>query len=108
MSATAESNQVLMDDSVQVKCTRCKNAFRERARRLRNGFSRQCPSCEVVIFFDEDSQNANIKRVMRTARRLRRQLRELEAAAFAMPSSGSGSARLRTGRGQAHARSEEE
>jgi hypothetical protein len=91
-----------MDDSVQVKCTRCKNAFRERARRLQNGFSRQCPSCEVVIFFDEDSQNANIKLVMRTARRVRKQLREFEAEALAMPS------RLRSRRGRAHSRSGED
>jgi hypothetical protein len=97
-----------MDDSVQVKCTRCKNAFRERARRLQNGFSRQCPSCEVVIFFDEDSQNPNIKLVMRTARRVRKQLRELEAEALLMPSSGSGSSRLRSGRGRVYSRSEED
>jgi phage FluMu protein Com len=47
-----------MDDSVQIKCNRCKSVFRDRARRLQNGYSRQCPSCEVVLFFDEDSQAA--------------------------------------------------
>src|SRR5581483_5688895 len=70
-----------MDDSVQIKCTKCKSAFRERARRLQNGYSRQCPSCEVVLFFDEDAFDANIKRAMRTARRLRKELREFEADA---------------------------
>jgi hypothetical protein len=39
-----------MDDSVQIKCNRCKNVFRDRARRLQNGYSRQCPGCEVVLF----------------------------------------------------------
>jgi hypothetical protein len=68
-----------MDDSVQVKCTRCKSAFRERARRLQNGYSRQCVTCEVVLFFDEDSPDANIKKVMRMARRVRKELREAEA-----------------------------
>jgi predicted nucleic acid-binding Zn-ribbon protein len=68
-----------MDDSVQVKCTRCKSAFRERARRLQNGYSRQCPTCEVVLFFDEDSSDANIKSAMRRARRVRKELREAEA-----------------------------
>ena len=72
-----------MDDSVQVKCTKCKTAFRERARRLQNGYSRQCPCCEVVLFFDEDSFDTNIKRAMRAARRLRKELREFEAAAIA-------------------------
>src|ERR1700759_167015 len=68
-----------MDDSVQVKCTRCKSAYRDRARRLQNGYSRQCPTCEVVVFFDEDSPDPNIKSAMRTARRLRKELREAEA-----------------------------
>jgi hypothetical protein len=68
-----------MDDTVQVKCRRCRSAFRERAGRLQNGYSRQCPTCEVVVFFDEDSSDANIKRAMRTARRVRKELREAEA-----------------------------
>jgi hypothetical protein len=68
-----------MDDTVQVKCRRCRSAFRERAGRLQNGYSRQCPTCEVVVFFDEDSSDANIKSAMRTARRVRKELREAEA-----------------------------
>ncbi|MES5485047.1 Zn-ribbon containing protein [Bradyrhizobium sp. INPA03-11B] len=67
-----------MEDSVQIRCTRCKNVFRDRAKRLQNGYSRQCPSCEIVLFFDEDSHDANIKRAMRTARRARTELRESE------------------------------
>ncbi|MGY3445399.1 hypothetical protein [Bradyrhizobium sp. USDA 4473] len=67
-----------MEDSVQIRCTRCKNVFRDRAKRLQNGYSRQCPSCEIVLFFDEDSHDANIKRAMRTARRARKDMRENE------------------------------
>ncbi|WP_342711343.1 hypothetical protein AAFG13_05290 [Bradyrhizobium sp. B124] len=67
-----------MEDSVQIRCTRCKNVFRDRAKRLQNGYSRQCPSCEIVLFFDEDSHDPNIKRAMRTARRARKELRESE------------------------------
>ncbi len=67
-------------DSVQIRCARCKSVFRDRARRLQNGFSRQCPTCEVVLFFDEDSQDTNIKRAMKTARRVRAALREAEPA----------------------------
>ena len=70
-----------MDDSVQVCCTRCKNVFRERARRLQGGFSRQCPCCEVVLFFEEASPDKNIKRAMSSARALRKLLREEEIAA---------------------------
>jgi hypothetical protein len=47
--------------------------------RLQSGYSRQCPSCEVVIFFDESSGDDNIRRVMAAARRLRTMLRETES-----------------------------
>ena len=98
-----------MLDSVQVKCTRCKNVFRDRARRLQNGFSRQCPCCEVVLFFDEDSQDPNIKKAMRAARRARRELRELEAASLMSgASSSAATSRRYSGRGRSDARSEDE
>ena len=70
----------MFDDSVQVRCRRCKGVFRERARRLQSGYSRQCPTCEVVLFFDEDSHDQTIRRVMRSARQVRAALREAEAA----------------------------
>jgi hypothetical protein len=85
-----------MDDSVQVKCTRCRSAFRERARRLQNGYSRQCVTCEVVLFFDEDSPDANIKSAMRMARRVRKELREAEGAIRPRMMSRRGSARHTT------------
>jgi len=69
-----------MDDSVQVCCTRCKNVFRDRARRVQSGYSRQCPCCEVVLFFEETSPDKNIKRAMSSARSVRKVLRDLEAA----------------------------
>ena len=68
----------MFDDSVQVRCRRCKGVFRERARRLQNGYSRQCPTCEVVLFFDEHSQEQSIRRAMRAARQVRAALREAE------------------------------
>ncbi len=69
-----------MDDSVQVCCTRCKNVFRDRARRIQSGYSRQCPGCEVVLFFEETSPDKNIKRALTSARGLRKVLRDTEAA----------------------------
>ena len=69
-----------MDDSVQVCCTRCRNVFRDRARRIQSGYSRQCPACEVVLFFEETSPDKNITRALTTARGLRKMLRESELA----------------------------
>jgi phage FluMu protein Com len=93
-------------DSVQIRCTRCKGVFRDRARRLQNGFSRQCPSCEVVLFFDEDSHDANIKRSMRMARRARAALREAEAEGLRTTKS-SGSSRRSSGRRRISTRDDE-
>jgi predicted nucleic acid-binding Zn-ribbon protein len=67
-----------MPDSVQIRCTRCRSAFRDRARRLQQGYSRQCPNCEVIIFFEESSNDKNVQEALATARRLRRVLREAE------------------------------
>jgi len=72
-------------NSVQIQCTRCKGVFRDRAGRLQDGYSRQCPSCEVVLFFAEDSQHPFVKRAMRDARRVRKQLHEAEAASISAP-----------------------
>ena len=70
-----------MDDSVQIRCTRCRSTFRERARRLQPGYSRQCPNCEVIIFFEESSADKNVQTSLLAARRLRRVLREAEGVA---------------------------
>lgn len=67
---------------VQIQCTRCKSVFRDRAGRLQDGYSRQCPSCEVVLFFAEDSQHPFVKRAMRKARK---EQREAEAARRVAP-----------------------
>jgi predicted nucleic acid-binding Zn-ribbon protein len=68
----------MFDDSVQVRCRRCRGVFRERARRLHSGYSRQCPTCEVVLFFDEGSHDQAIRRAMKSARQVRAALREAE------------------------------
>jgi hypothetical protein len=67
-----------MSDTVQIRCTRCRSNFRERARRLQPGYSRQCPNCEVIIFFEESSNDKNVQTALVAARKLRRVLREAE------------------------------
>ncbi len=60
-----------MEDAVQVRCTRCRGSFRGRARRVQGGYSRQCPNCEVIIFFEEGAIDRNVQRALRDAKRLR-------------------------------------
>jgi len=96
-----------MEDSVQIRCTRCKGVFRDRARRMQNGYSRQCPSCEVVLFFDEDSSDANIKVAMKSARHIRKALREIEALHVANAPSSAGQSRTFGARDQSVAREDD-
>ena len=65
-----------MDDSVQIRCTKCRSPFRDRARRIQVGYSRQCPQCEVLIFFEESSADKNVQRALLEARRIRRALQD--------------------------------
>jgi hypothetical protein len=67
-----------MSDSVQVHCKRCRGTFRDRARRLQPGYSRQCPNCEVIIFFEESSSDKHVQDALQAARKLRRVLREAD------------------------------
>lgn len=83
---------------VQVQCTRCKGVFRDRAGRLQDGYSRQCPGCEVVLFFSEDSPHPFVQRAMRNARKARKEQRETEAVRTATPGPRSGRSRSSTGR----------
>jgi len=91
---------------VQIQCTRCKNVFRDRAGRLQDGYSRQCPSCEVVLCFAEDSQHPFIKRAMRNARKVRKELREAEAAKLLAPDAPAAPSRSFEGRRRTACRSE--
>ena len=67
-----------MDDSIQIRCFRCKSSFRDRARRIRSGYTRECPRCNVLIFFESESHDDNIKRALKAAHRMRRLLAEAE------------------------------
>ena len=67
-----------MDDTVQIRCHRCKASFRDKARRVQSGYSRQCMSCETILFFEESSIDKNVQRTLREAKRLRKVLREEE------------------------------
>ena len=69
-----------MDDAVQVHCSKCKSNFREKARRLQSGYSKQCPRCEIIIFFEEGTSDKSIRKALNDAKNVRRALREDEEA----------------------------
>jgi hypothetical protein len=45
---------------------------------VQSGYSRQCPTCEVIIFFEDHVQDENVKAALSAARNLRRALKEAE------------------------------
>jgi predicted nucleic acid-binding Zn-ribbon protein len=69
-----------MDDSIQIRCSRCKSNFRDRARRIRSGYTRECPRCNMLIFFESESPDDNIRRALKAAHKMRRALAEADGA----------------------------
>jgi DNA-directed RNA polymerase subunit RPC12/RpoP len=67
-----------MDDTIQIRCTRCNSSFRDRARRIQSGYARECPNCNVLIFFESESHDEHIKRALKAAHRMRRALTAAE------------------------------
>jgi DNA-directed RNA polymerase subunit RPC12/RpoP len=63
-----------MDDSIQIRCSKCHARFRDRARRIQNGYARECPNCNVLIFFEGESHDEHIKGALKAAHKLRRAL----------------------------------
>jgi len=74
-----------IDDTIQVRCSRCKGKFRDKARRVRDGYSRQCPSCERLLFFVDGSPNTDINDALRKAEQVRKLLRKAEEEEASRP-----------------------
>ena len=68
-----------VQDTIQIRCSRCKGKFRDKARRVLSGYSRQCPYCEIIMFFDDGSANPDIREAVRNASAVRKALKEQEA-----------------------------
>lgn len=65
----------MIDDTIQVRCSRCKGKFRDKAGRVRGGYARQCPSCECMLFFEEGTPNKDVQLALREAERVRKLVR---------------------------------
>ena len=74
-----------IDGTVLVRCTRCKSKFRDKAGRLRDGYTRQCPTCECMVFFLDGSPNKDIHGALREAERVRKLLRQEEGHKVVRP-----------------------
>jgi hypothetical protein len=68
-----------MDDAIQIHCSRCNSSFRHRSRRVRSGYTRECRICNVLLFFESESHEDDIKRALEAAHKMRRLVAEAES-----------------------------
>jgi hypothetical protein len=73
------------EETIQIRCSKCKSKFRDKARRVRSGYSRQCPACECMLFFEDGSPNKDVHEALREAQRVRKILRDEETGKAARP-----------------------
>ena len=64
----------MIDDKVKIRCTKCSQIFRERARKIRNGFQTNCQHCNRLITFNSASEDRNIRRALMSAKEVRMML----------------------------------
>lgn len=62
------------EDKIRIRCTKCTAVFRERERRIRNGFQLNCPQCNRLITFDTSSDDPNVRKAFQAAKLLRQAL----------------------------------
>ncbi len=62
-----------MSDLIRVPCPTCGGTMKEKARKIRGGFSMPCTHCATAIVFESESNNSAIRQALSQARRIRRQ-----------------------------------
>jgi phage FluMu protein Com len=60
-----------MDDRVKIRCPACTKIFRERAARVRDGVQLNCQNCNKLLTLNRDSEDAFIRRALKTAKEIR-------------------------------------
>jgi hypothetical protein len=70
----------MIDEKIKIRCSKCSQAFRERAQRVRDGFQTNCLHCNRLITFQLGSEDPNIRRALRSAKEVRNALEAALAA----------------------------
>jgi phage FluMu protein Com len=63
--------EVGVDDKVKIRCPGCKQMFRERANRVREGVQVNCMHCYKLITLSRESDDSYIRRALKTAKDMR-------------------------------------
>jgi hypothetical protein len=62
-----------MSDIIRVQCSKCGGVMKEKARKIRGGYSMPCTHCATAIVFENESNDSSVRQALSHARRLRRQ-----------------------------------
>jgi hypothetical protein len=60
-----------MDDKVKVRCPACKQVFREKAHRVRDGVQLNCPNCCKLLTLNRDTDDPYFRRALKLAKEIR-------------------------------------
>ena len=81
-----------MDDKVKIRCPSCKQLFREKANKVRDGVQFNCPNCCKLLTLNRDTEDPYLRRALKLAREIRSSA-QAEIAEKVYGSSGSGDVR---------------
>ena len=57
-----------MDDKVKIRCPACKQVFREKAHRVRDGVQLNCPNCCKLLTLNRDTDDPYFRRALKRAK----------------------------------------
>jgi hypothetical protein len=60
-----------VDDKVKMRCPGCKQMFREKASRVREGVQVNCMHCNKLITLSRESDDSYVRRAIKTAKDIR-------------------------------------
>jgi hypothetical protein len=60
-----------MDDKVKIRCPACKQMFREKMNRVREGIQVNCMHCNKLITLSRESEDSYVRRALKTAKDMR-------------------------------------
>jgi phage FluMu protein Com len=71
-----------MDDKVKIRCPACKQVFRERLSRVRDGVQLNCMHCNKLLTLSKESEDPYFRRALKTAKEMRAAKEAAAAAAI--------------------------
>jgi DNA-directed RNA polymerase subunit RPC12/RpoP len=74
--ASSFRGEVMIDEKIKIKCSKCSMTFRERGQRIREGYQLQCTHCFKLLTFDSSSGDNNIRRALKSAKEVRTLMEE--------------------------------